>query len=63
MESFFATLKKEKLYRIDTRCMGRDAVKSIIFRYIHYYNLRRIYSPNGGWPPMVFRNRHAARAA
>ena len=63
MESFFATLKKEKLYRIDTRHMGRDAVKSIIFRYIHYYNLRRIYSPNGGWPPMVFRNRHAARAA
>ena len=39
MESFFATLKKEKLYRIPTYRMTRKDVKSIIFRYIYgYYN-------------------------
>lgn len=52
MESFFATLKKEKLYRIDTTKLTRDHVKSIIFRYIHYYNRRRIYSTNDGLPPL-----------
>ena len=36
MESFFATLKKEKLYRVDTSKLRRDTVKSIIFRYICY---------------------------
>jgi putative transposase len=30
-------------------------VKTVIFRYIHYYNLRRIYSTNNGWPPEVYR--------
>lgn len=55
MESFFATLKKEKLYQIDTTKMTTDEVKTIIFRYIHYYNLRRIYSTNNGWPPAVYR--------
>lgn len=63
MESFFATLKKEKLYRQNTATMSMEAVKSVIYRYISYYNLRRIYCPNGGWPPMVFRNLHAAAAA
>ena len=42
MESFFATLKKEKLYRIDTMKMTQEMVKTIIFRYIQYYNHRRI---------------------
>ena len=32
MESFFATLKKEKLYQIDTARMSRDEVKSVVFR-------------------------------
>ena len=44
MESFFATLKKEKLYRIDTARMEREEVNSVVFRYIYYYNLRRISS-------------------
>lgn len=56
MESFFATLKKEKLYQIDTRTMTRAEVKSVVYRYIHYYNLRRIYSTNDGWPPAVYRH-------
>lgn len=55
MESFFATLKKEKLYRMDTRQMTAAEVTSVIVQYIAYYNLRRIYTPNQGWPPMVFR--------
>lgn len=55
MESFFATLKKEKLYQMDTTKMMVAEVKTIIFRYIHYYNLRRIYSTNNGWPPAVYR--------
>lgn len=61
MESFFATLKKEKLYKIDTKNMPMNAVKTIIFRYIHYYNRRRIYSTNGGYPPLVFRKRFYQR--
>lgn len=63
MESFFATLKKEKIYRLETAAMSMEAVKTEIYRYICYYNLRRIYSPNGGWPPLVFRNFYAAEAA
>lgn len=57
MESFFATLKKEKLYRIKTGILPMEQVKSIIFRYIMvYYNRQRIYTTNpGGWPPVTFR--------
>lgn len=55
MESFFATLKKEKLYQIDTAKLHREDVESVVFRYIHYYNLRRISLANGGLPPLVRR--------
>lgn len=55
MESFFATLKKEKLYQMDTKKMTIAEVKTVIYRYICYYNLRRIYSTNDGWPPATFR--------
>ena len=34
--------------------MTKDEVKSVIYRYIHYYNLRRIYTTNGGLPPMGY---------
>lgn len=54
MESFFATLNKEKLYPVDTPSLSRSTVKSMVFRYIHYYNLRRITSINGGLPPLVY---------
>ena len=57
MESFFATLKKEKLYRIKTENLPMETVKSIVWRYIEsYYNHRRIYTTNDGWPPLVYRN-------
>ena len=57
MESFFATLKKEKLYRIPTYRMTREEVKTIIFRYVFvYYNTVRIYTGNPfGLPPVKYR--------
>lgn len=57
MENFFATLKKEFLYRIPTYRMKIENVKSIIFRYVFtYYNQKRIYTANpGGYPPAVYR--------
>ena len=57
MESFFATLKKELLYRIPTYKMKRSVVKRMIFRYVFtYYNTVRIYTSNpGGLPPTVYR--------
>lgn len=63
MESFFATLKKEKLYQIKTERYSMEYVKTIIFRYIMvYYNRYRIYTSNpGGWPPVEYRRRNAAR--
>ncbi len=68
MESFFATLKKEKLYRIAAYKRTREQVKSIIFRYIFvYYNRIRISSVNpGGLPPVAYREwakAHAPTAA
>jgi transposase InsO family protein len=58
MESFFATLKKEKLYKIKTEVLPLETVKTIIFRYVEiYYNRNRIYTTNtGGYPPLVYRN-------
>lgn len=58
MESFFATLKKEKLYQIPTYKMKREEVKTVIFRYIFgYYNTLRINSFNeNGLSPVAFRS-------
>ena len=58
MERFFATLKKEKLYHMDTTKLQREDVKAIVFRYIRYYNLRRISSVNNGLPPLVYRKNY-----
>jgi len=56
MESFFATLKKEKLYRINTSILPMETVKTIIWRFtFSYYNRRRVYTTNNGWPPLVYR--------
>lgn len=59
MESFFATLKKEKLYKIKTEELSIETVKTIVFRYIEiYYNRKRIYTANeNGCPPLVYRAR------
>lgn len=65
MESFFATLKKEKLYKIHTEQMPMAQVKSIVFRYIMtYYNRIRIYTGNpGGLPPVMYRQAARGLAA
>jgi putative transposase len=65
MESFFATLKKEKLYQIHTEKMPMSQVKSIVFRYIMtYYNRERIYTANpGGLAPAMYRQAARGLAA
>ncbi len=65
MESFFATLKKEKLYKIQTEQMPMAQVKSIVFRYIMtYYNRIRVYTGNpGGLPPIMYRQAARGLAA
>ncbi|MDK2807939.1 MAG: putative transposase [Clostridiales bacterium] len=57
IESFFAILKKELLYRIPTYKMKREDVKGIIFKYVFtYYNRTRVYTLNpGGYLPAVYR--------
>ena len=59
MESFFATLKKEKIYKFKTKLMSMAAVKSMVFRFIEiYYNRKRIYTTNEGYPPLIKRSRY-----
>ena len=63
MESFFATLKKERLYRMDTLKMTVAEVRSVVYRYVAYYNLRRVYTANAGLPPLMKRRRFFREAA
>ena len=59
MESFFATLKKELIYRLDCVSMNREQVRQLIFRWIEtYYNrLRRNTANEDNLPPLVKRLR------
>ena len=63
IESFFATLKKEKLYQIPTYRMEREEVKTIVFRYIFiYFNRIRLYTGNPGClPPSEHRIRNCEK--
>ena len=63
MESFFATLKKEKIYQIAAYRLKSEEVKTIIFRYVYiYYNRLRVYTANpNGYPPEVYRNQTLSR--
>lgn len=65
MESFFATLKKELIYRLPVYKMTREQVKSLVFRYVFvYYNQIRVYTANpGGLPPTVYKRQLLERAA
>lgn len=59
MESFFATLKKERIYKVKTETMRMETVKSMVFRFIEiYYNRKRIYTTNGGYPPLMKRSNY-----
>ena len=65
MESFFATLKKELIYRISAYRLSMADVKSLVFRYVFvYYNRVRVYTANpGGWPPEIWRRMFFLQAA
>jgi len=59
MESFYATLKKELIYRLPVYTMTREEVRAKVFDWIvGYYNHRRRHTANE-WnlPPLVKRNR------
>lgn len=56
MESFFATLKKEKIYLMNTKVMDMQEVKKAILEYIVYYNIYRITTINSlNLPPTIYR--------
>lgn len=57
MESWFATLKKEKLYKLSTVQMTVEEVKKEVWRYTFaYYNTIRITTvTNDGFPPSYYR--------
>ena len=65
MESWFATLKKEKIYQLDTTKLTVEEVKTIVWRYTFaYYNTKRVTTVNpGGWPPTVYRQRTTVQKA
>lgn len=47
IESFFATLKKEKLYQLNTMKMTMEEVKTEVWRFVQYYNRTRICTFKG----------------
>lgn len=62
MESFFATMKKDLIYRLPLYKLTKAEVKYEIFLWIEsYYNQRRRYTANEGkQPPLVKRVRYTA---
>jgi transposase InsO family protein len=54
MESFFATLKKELIYRLPLYRLTRELVKHLVFEWIEgYYNRKRRHTANvGKLPPL-----------
>ena len=46
MESFFATLKKELIYRLPLYRLSRKEVRTYIFEWIAYYNRKRRHTAN-----------------
>ena len=65
MESWFATLKKEKIYQLDTMKLTVEEVKTIVWRYTFaYYNTKRVTTVNpGGLPPVAYRKKTASTKA
>ena len=59
MESFFATLKKECIYKVKTEALKMETMKSMVFRFIEvHYNRKRIYTTNNGYPPLMKRDQY-----
>ena len=63
MESWFATLKKEKIYQLDTTKLTVEKVKTIVWRYTFaYYNTKRVTTVNpDGLPPVIYREKTASK--
>lgn len=58
-ESFFATLKRERVHRMNYRDI--EEVKKDLFWYIEiFYNQKRLHSSNGYLSPAMFENKNAA---
>jgi putative transposase len=59
-ESFFATLKKEKIYKLPLYKLTRDEVRTIIVGWIEgYYNKKRRNTANdGNLAPLIKRNNY-----
>jgi len=59
MESWFATLKKEKIYKLDTAHMSVEDVKKEVWRYtFSYYNTVRVTTvTEDGFPPSVYKGK------
>jgi putative transposase len=55
-ESFFATLKVELVDRCHYRTHAQ--ARASIFRWIAWYNLRRLHSTNGYLPPLEWEQQH-----
>ena len=56
MESFFATLKKKKIYLVNTKVMDMQEVKKAILDYVDYYNIHRMTTINNlNLPPTIYR--------
>jgi len=55
-ESFFATLKVELVDRCHYRT--RAQARASIFRWIAWYNQRRLHSTNDYLPPLEWEQRH-----
>jgi putative transposase len=62
MESWFATLKKEKIYKLDTAHMTVAEVKKEVWRYTFaYYNTVRVTTvTEDGFPPSVYKSKVTA---
>ena len=62
MESWFATLKKEKVYKLDTAHMTIEEVKKEVWRYTFgYYNTVRVTTvTEGGFPPSAYNGKVTA---
>jgi len=64
IESFFATFKKELIYRLPLYKMTRDEVRYRIFEWVAYYNLRRRHTANEDkMAPLCKREQYLRRTA
>jgi transposase InsO family protein len=63
MESFFATLKKELIYRLPLYRLTRKEVRIYIFEWIAYYNRKRRHTANeNSLPPLIKRELYSRGA-